>query len=434
MAQSRVSAPANEGECLDGAREIAELAISPLSLLKTWNRIDLMNQIDFWRPSTKSKRVGGKRARRRSAQGFGRAAYFRWPSSLVSVFFLSILAAILAPAEASAEEDTRTLTVGVKSAPPFAIEHEDGSWSGISIDLWRLVAVDLGLQFDFRKTDLSGLLEGLESEELDVGVAAMTLTSAREARIDFSHPYYQSGLTVVLPRDGGGGTFGWLFGVFTPGFLNSVLALVMVLMIAGVAVWFFEHRRNPAHFGGSVASGLGSAFWWSAVTMTTVGYGDKTPLTTGGRVVALIWMFTAVVVTSGLTAAITSSLTVDRLQSRVDDLRDLKSDAIGVVDDSTSAIYLKTRGYRVEAFATLDEALDSVSRGDIAAMVHDAPIIQHALLSNPKRYQGLDVLSTSFESQSYAIGLTEGSVLREGINRALLKRISEDGWEQTLQS
>jgi ABC-type amino acid transport substrate-binding protein len=350
------------------------------------------------------------------------------------MFIVSLFAALLAPEDVSAEDDARILIVGTKVAPPFAIEHEDGSWSGISIDLWRVVAADLGLQFEFRKMDLSGLFEGLETGELDAAVAAITVTSSREARIDFSHPYYQSGLTVVLPRDGGGGTFGWLSGVFTPGFLKSVLGLVMILMIAGAAVWLFERRRNPAHFGGSVANGLASAFWWSAVTMTTVGYGDKAPLTAGGRVVALIWMFTAVVVTSGLTAAITSSLTVDRLQSRVDDLRDLKNDAIAVVGDSTSAIYLKTHGHRIESFATLDQALDSVSRGEFVAMVHDAPIIQHALMSNPKRYQGLEVLSMSFESQSYAIGLVPGSALREGINRALLKRISEDRWERTLQS
>ena len=39
-----------------------------------------------------------------------------------------------------------------------------------------------------------------------------------------------------------------------------------------------------------------SAFWWAAVTMTTVGYGDKTPVTTGGRIVGLVWMFTSVIV------------------------------------------------------------------------------------------------------------------------------------------
>ncbi|MGO2102628.1 MAG: ion channel [Psychroflexus halocasei] len=44
--------------------------------------------------------------------------------------------------------------------------------------------------------------------------------------------------------------------------------------------------------------------------MTTVGYGDKSPLSLGGRIVGLIWMFMAVIILSSLTAGIASALTV----------------------------------------------------------------------------------------------------------------------------
>jgi hypothetical protein len=70
-------------------------------------------------------------------------------------------------------------------------------------------------------------------------------------------------------------------------------------------VWLFERKLNPAHFGGNTLQGIGSGFWFSAVTMTTVGYGDKHPKTTGGRIVSLIWMFTAVILVSLFTATIT---------------------------------------------------------------------------------------------------------------------------------
>jgi ABC-type amino acid transport substrate-binding protein len=336
--------------------------------------------------------------------------------------------------ELRAEGEAHTLVVGTKHAPPFAILHEDGSWSGISIELWRVVASDLGLRFELRERDLEGLLTGLESGELDAAVAAITTTASREARIDFSHPYFNSGLAVVVTRETGHSVFRWLSGVFTTGFFKAVLALATVLMAAGAAVWLFERRRNPSQFGGSVARGLGSAFWWSAVTMTTVGYGDKAPVTAGGRIVALVWMFVAVVVTSGLTAAITSSLTVSRLESRIDELRDLSDVRVAVVRNSTSAVHLRERGYRTEAVDTLEQGLDAVVRGEVVAMVHDAPILDYALLSNPKRFQGLDVLPEVLEAQSYAIALPPGSALREQVNRALLRRTSEDRWAQTLQS
>jgi ABC-type amino acid transport substrate-binding protein len=345
----------------------------------------------------------------------------------------ALLLFVLSAAALRAEDDVQTLSVGTKHAPPFAILHEDGSWSGISIDLWRLVAADLGLHFEFRETDLEGLITGLESGEFDIAVAAITPTASREARIDFSHTYYHSGLKVVVSGETGGSTFEWLPGLLTPGFFKAVLALVAILLAAGTAVWFFERRRNPTEFGGSVVQGLGSSFWWSAVTMTTVGYGDKIPVTAGGRMVALVWMFTGVVVISGLTAAITSSLTVTRLQSRIDELRDLTDVSVAAVRDSTSATRLRQHGYRIEQFDTLEEGLDAVVSGEVVAMVHDAPIIRYELLSNPKRFQELQLLPEVLKVQNYAFGLPPGSALREQINRVLLRRTSEDRWDRTLQ-
>jgi hypothetical protein len=45
--------------------------------------------------------------------------------------------------------------------------------------------------------------------------------------------------------------------------------------------------------------------------MTTTGYGDKAPTTVGGRILAILWMFTALIVTAGFTAQLAASLTAD---------------------------------------------------------------------------------------------------------------------------
>ncbi len=55
---------------------------------------------------------------------------------------------------------------------------------------------------------------------------------------------------------------------------------------------------------------LGSALWFAAVTMTTVGYGDKTPQTPLGRFLAFLWMFFGILLVSAFTGAFASSLTV----------------------------------------------------------------------------------------------------------------------------
>ncbi len=58
-----------------------------------------------------------------------------------------------------------------------------------------------------------------------------------------------------------------------------------------------------AHFGGKPIHGFGSALWFAAVTMTTVGYGDKTPQTPLGRGLAFIWMFLGIVLVSAFTGS-----------------------------------------------------------------------------------------------------------------------------------
>ena len=79
------------------------------------------------------------------------------------------------------------LIVGTKEAPPFSMKTSDGQWTGLSIDLWRQIAAELNLQFEFRELSLNQLLEGVSDGSLDAVVAALTITSEREKKFDFTH-------------------------------------------------------------------------------------------------------------------------------------------------------------------------------------------------------------------------------------------------------
>jgi len=60
----------------------------------------------------------------------------------------------------------RTRIVGTEEVPPFAIKHNDGTWTGVSIDLWRQIAAELNLPFEFRERDPQGLLDEEASIDL----------------------------------------------------------------------------------------------------------------------------------------------------------------------------------------------------------------------------------------------------------------------------
>lgn len=329
------------------------------------------------------------------------------------------------------EFTSRTLVVGTKQAAPFSYREGDGPWRGISIELWSAVAERLGLEYEFREMPLEQLVTGLSSGQHDVSVAALTVTPDREAVMDFTHSFYPSGLGIAVPSSGGGGLLAPLRGLISTRFLQAVGTLSILILLAGALVWFFERRRNAEQFGGSTRDGLGSAFWWSAVTMTTVGYGDKAPVTFGGRMVALVWMFASIITISGLTAAIASTLTLSQLELSVSGPGDLdKVDRIVCVAGSTGEEYLRDRRLDYVTRATTEDALAGLANGSFGAMVYDAPILRYHVSDSFS--DDVTVLPVEFERQDYAIGLPLESPLRKAVNRAMLEIISGEDWDDVL--
>jgi len=71
-----------------------------------------------------------------------------------------------------------------------------------------------------------------------------------------------------------------------------IVAIVMagiVVYLAAVGIWIFEHDAQPQSFGS-----VFQCLWWAVATLTTVGYGDVYPITVGGRV------FTGLILVIGL--------------------------------------------------------------------------------------------------------------------------------------
>lgn len=81
----------------------------------------------------------------------------------------------------------------------------------------------------------------------------------------------------------------------------AVFTIAMLVVIAATLMYALEHQAQPRAFGS-----IGQSLWWAIVTLTTVGYGDVTPVTLGGRVLASVIMLLGVGVVAlpaGLLAA-----------------------------------------------------------------------------------------------------------------------------------
>ena len=327
----------------------------------------------------------------------------------------------------SAYAQQKELVVATKEAPPFSMKSDDGNWSGISIALWRAIAGELDLKYRFVETDLQGILDGLKEGRYDAAVAALTVTQERENIFDFTHPFYTTGLGIAVKQAQDSWT-GVVKRFFSIAFLKVIFLLTVTLLIFGLIVWLLEKRRNPEQFGNSV-KGIGDGFWWAAVTMTTVGYGDKAPKTLAGRIIATIWMFAAIIVISSFTASITSSLTVSQLGSAIKGPENLPGHKVASIKGSTSERYLSSHRITYVNYANIEEGLRAVNSGEVDCMVYDAPILKYYMAKGNHR---MIVLKRVFEQQYYAFGLIQGSPLRESINRTLLEKTELPWWQDTL--
>ncbi len=329
------------------------------------------------------------------------------------------------------EAGGRDLVVATKVAPPFAFKGTDGTWTGIAIELFADLADELDLSYRLQEATLKEMIDGVADGRFAAAVGALTITEPREERVDFTYPFYSTGLGIAVDR---GNVSGWTRvarNFFTWQFISVVVGLAAVLLAAGAAVWVFERRRNSDEFGRGVGRGLGDGFWWAAVTMTTVGYGDKAPVTLGGRIVATIWMFTSMIIVAGFTASITASLTVGQISGPVQTISDLARVRVGVVANSAALDALSDLQISARSFDTLDAGLEALVEGRIDAFVQDRPLLRYAV---QQQYQGkLDVLPNEVGRQDYGIALPQTSDLREPLNRALLAIISSPRWRDLLE-
>ncbi|MEZ5652141.1 MAG: transporter substrate-binding domain-containing protein [Burkholderiaceae bacterium] len=331
--------------------------------------------------------------------------------------------ALLAPGVASGADVSANaaaptpIAVQTREVPPFAYRDADRNWHGIAVDLWNAIAADLGLDSHYEPITLDALLEGLTDGRIAVAVGALSVTAEREAQFDFSHPYYRATLGVAVPDERIDGWQRFLRAVSSPTFLGAVTALLTLLATVGALVWLAERRHN-SQFPHDLANGVGAGIWWSSVTMTTVGYGDKSPITFRGRLIAMIWMFTSLIIVSTVTASLTASFTVDALSTTIESESELASVRNGTVAGSTSEIRLNARGIRPRLYPSLEMALAALAAGEIEAVVYDRPLLRYSVAQD---YVGtIRVLPLEFAPQDYAFAFEAGSPLREQVNRRLL--------------
>jgi polar amino acid transport system substrate-binding protein len=350
---------------------------------------------------------------------------------LLLVFMLAIVllqsagAASAAPkTEATpATPADRELVIATRSVPPFAFKKETGEWNGLAIDLWRDIATQLGLKYRFVEAPtITDLIDGVSSGKYDLGVGAITVTSAREKQVEFSHPFFSTGLAIATQPASDYPILSTLSEFLTMEILQIVLIVIGSTILVGFLIWFLERRSNEA------LGSAGEGFWSSLSMLLTSQFSEPGPRTLVGRVIAVAWVFASIILMTFFTGFVASSLTVQSLHGRVQGVSDLPKMRVGAVRGTTGATWLNDTLIPATSFEKVQDALQAVEAGKVDAVVYDAPVLQY--LQKTMYQDRILILPDKFAPQEYALALPLGSPLRRPINQQLLSIKEKDAWRK----
>ena len=200
------------------------------------------------------------------------------------------------------------------------------------------------------------------------------------------------------------------------------ISLLMAL-IAGFIIWAMETRANAEDFSPCFHTGLYEGFWWSIVSMTTVGYGDKAPKSPPGRLFAVIWIFIGITVCSIFTA----NLTTEIINARLPTDAHVAGKTVGVLKDRLGDATMVVRNggiiHEIDYTETIQgviELIDKLHNKDIQGFLFNKDTYEYFYESLAKKkyrkirekIRGMNIVKTEkfFRGETFSFGMLVNNV------------------------
>ncbi|KAL5842304.1 hypothetical protein ACOSQ3_012907 [Xanthoceras sorbifolium] len=306
--------------------------------------------------------------------------------------------------------------------------------SGYSIDVFRAVVQVLEFPLPHEFVPYVGsyndLLHQIIEQKFDAVVGDTTIVANRSTFVDFTLPYSESGVSmVVLVKNDEKKDF-WIF--LKPFSWDLWLTTGSAFIFLGFVVWIFEHRIN-IDFRGPRDYQVGTIFWFS---FSTLAFAHRERVVNNwSRFVLIIWVFVVLILTQSYTASLTSMLTVRRLQPRFADLKEIRDRGyfIGYQKDTfvkeLLTKQLKFDDRKLKAYSTEEEYHQALSNGTVAAIFDEIPYIKLFLrkANNCSKYM---MIGPTYRTDGFGFAFPKGSPLVSYISQAILKVTEADNFSK----
>ena len=328
----------------------------------------------------------------------------------------------------SSSQEPVVLKVAIYDSKPFGSMYE-GRAEGLMVEMWEKVAARLNYRYEYELVGMETLLTGVEHGVFDIGIGAITITPAREKVVDFSHAIIASGTGVVTGVETARSSWKKKWKPILGSLLELMAILALVMFVMGTIMWLIERKHQNLGFRDDI-KGLADGFWWSAVTMSTVGYGDKVPKTGLGKVLTVVYILISVVAVALFTANASSILTTAKIESHINEEDDLRRVHVGSVPLSSGAEYLDRNMITYKSYASLQEAIEGLRMEEVDAVIYNMPTLRYLQLHG---YRDLLVSNHYLQKNYMGFALTPGSRIKEDVNCSILSILGEADWRETVK-
>ncbi|KAK2968388.1 hypothetical protein RJ640_004394 [Escallonia rubra] len=300
-------------------------------------------------------------------------------------------------------------------------------YTGFSIEVFREIMRGLpNLKYEFILSDepnYTALVEQIHKKKFDAVAADTMILASRLKYADFTQPYTESGLEMIVslqPKV----PAGW---VFMKPFTGSMWTLIAAITIYnGFVIWLVE-RNYCTELKGSSFDQIGILLCLAFTTLFTL-YGEKLHSNLS-RMAMVVWLFVALIITQSYTASFASMLTAQRLEPRISDIETLKKTnaSVGYSKGSYIECYLtNVLGFphnKLAAFETTQEFAKALRSGEIGAVFLSVP---KAKLFLSQYCRSFTKAGETYQAGGFGFAFSKGFPHLHDINEALLN-VSETG-------
>jgi len=335
----------------------------------------------------------------------------------------------------SASYAEEVIRVGIKPSEPWVMYDASAPEAqrvpqGFSVDLWNEIAQNLGVKTQWVYHDsTAALVNSADKQKIDVGIAAITLTSEREKQVDFSNSMYETGLQIMVSaKNSETNPLSVLFKELKK--LVSWQALVgiitMLFITANLRLWVDRYTRTNFFPQTSYRQGIHETLWWGITMLVTW----ETPKSRGlARVIDLSWHFMGLIGLSIMTAIVTAALTSQAISGNIQSEKDLPNKRVAAVATDAPRHYLEKIDADVIPVKNLQAGIQLLLDEQVDALVHDGPRLSYLAdkANSQSNRRLLMVLPAVFNPQNYGLVFPPNSQLRESVNKALLRLRESNG-------